>query len=219
MRRLSERILSAERVERVRERVREAINQDEAANMAVTFAVKEKNKRILALEKERKLLLEKHRTLQATASALASAVRAKDQELQSTQRFSKGVVSDLGEAKEALQTRVDALSQQASQQSTSRRSFAWAAVRSARVAPTRDALLHRIQLVAGEGVGDVRVLHAQRTHPPLARFLESTLRQLAKRMVPRVQAHLRHRTAALNDQRITILGFGIAPRTVAASHR
>ena len=69
MRRLSERILSAERVERVRERVREAINQDEAANMAVTFAVKEKNKRILALEKERKLLLEKHRTLQATASA------------------------------------------------------------------------------------------------------------------------------------------------------
>ena len=52
MRRLSERILSAERVERVRERVREAINQDEAANMAVTFAVKEKNKRILALEKE-----------------------------------------------------------------------------------------------------------------------------------------------------------------------
>ena len=110
MRRLSERILSAERVERVRERVREAINQDEAANMAVTFAVKEKNKRILALEKERKLLLEKHRTLQATASALASAVRAKDQELQSTQRFSKGVVSDLGEAKEALQTRVDTLS-------------------------------------------------------------------------------------------------------------
>ena len=110
MRRLSERILSAERVERVRERVREAINQDEAANMAVTFAVKEKNKRILALEKERKLLLEKHRTLQATASALASAVRAKDEELQSTQRFSKGVVSDLGEAKEALQTRVDALS-------------------------------------------------------------------------------------------------------------
>ena len=99
-----------ERVERVRERVREAINQDEAANMAVTFAVKEKNKRILALEKERKLLLEKHRTLQATASALASAVRAKDEELQSTQRFSKGVVSDLGEAKEALQTRVDALS-------------------------------------------------------------------------------------------------------------
>merc|ERR1712097_99952 len=78
--------------------------------MAVTFAVKEKNKRILALEKERKQLLEKHRTLQATASALASAVRAKDEELQSTQRFSKGVVSDLGEAKEALQTRVDALS-------------------------------------------------------------------------------------------------------------
>ena len=77
--------------------------------MAV-FAVKEKNKRILALEKERKLLLEKHRTLQATASALASAVRAKDEELQSTQRFSRASSPTSARQKEALQTRVDALS-------------------------------------------------------------------------------------------------------------
>ena len=54
----------------------------------------------------------------------------------------------------------------------------------------RDALLQHVQSLACERVCDVGVLRRELLHPPRAKHLEVMLRQLARRVVPRVQRNL-----------------------------
>ena len=72
----------------------------------------------------------------------------------------------------------------------------------------RYALLQRIQRSAGERVGNLRVLSAQRLRPPRTQGLERSRWQLARRVVPRVQRE-RQRGASRRLERVHTVGAAV----------